>query len=429
MKIKFFIPLWGFTLLAATAIFAQNDPSVNSAPQKYALVIGNGTYTGGLSRLANPVNDAMDIAAVLEHLGFAVDMLIDSTLIQMDAAVLDMRERLGQNKNSYGFFFYAGHGVQSGGENFLIPVNASIPNEHYLRDRAVSLQSLLDNLNDAGNRLNVVVLDACRDTPFGWSRSGSRGLLVVNRQPVDSIIVYATGAGQVAADGEGRNGLFTGQLLINLATPGIEVSEVFKRTGADVSAASGRKQIPAVYNQFFGTAYLGMAPNDAGSTEELQRPIFLPQKNGQTNKVDAETRLWSLGASAGTSFARPWLVGTIRGTLAPFRYSFLELGMDIGTFSGKPNAGYFSIYPYTNYAYFLPFDRGGWYIGTGIGYLWSLESTLNSNYYHRIIAMNIMTGFNIANALDISYTIRTDFKGVSNKFSVGYAYRFQARSK
>jgi hypothetical protein len=114
----------------------------------------------------------------------------------------------------------------------------------------------LGELNDAHNELNVVVLDACRDNPFGWARSGNRGLSVIANQPADSIIVYATSAGSVASDGIGRNGLFTSHLLNNLMIPGLEVKEVFNRTGADVAQASGRQQIPAVYNQFFGNAYL-----------------------------------------------------------------------------------------------------------------------------------------------------------------------------
>jgi formylglycine-generating enzyme required for sulfatase activity len=106
-----------------------------------------------------------------------------------------------------------------------------------------------------------VVLDACRDNPFGWGRGSSRGLQVVGNQPADSIIVYATSAGSTAADGEGRNGLFTGQLLKNLKTPGLEVREVFRRTHADVQAASRDAQRPAVYDQFGGLAYLaGAAP-------------------------------------------------------------------------------------------------------------------------------------------------------------------------
>ncbi|MCL2139959.1 MAG: caspase family protein [Treponema sp.] len=99
-------------LLFSTSLFAQgNPPEIYSPPQKFALVIGNGDYSGGLSSLANPENDARDVAAVLEYLGFTVDTVINSTLIQIDEAVLRLHERLSEDKNSYGFFFYAGHGV------------------------------------------------------------------------------------------------------------------------------------------------------------------------------------------------------------------------------------------------------------------------------------------------------------------------------
>jgi formylglycine-generating enzyme required for sulfatase activity len=124
----------------------------------------------------------------------------------------------------------------------------------------VSLQTLLGELNDAGNELNIVVLDACRDNPFGWSRGGSRGLQVVSNQPADSIIVYATREGSTAADGTGRNGLFTTHLLNNMKKPGLSVRDVFDQTGADVRRASGGAQIPAIYLQFFDVAYLGTRP-------------------------------------------------------------------------------------------------------------------------------------------------------------------------
>jgi len=115
--------------------------------------------------------------------------------------------------------------------------------------------------------LNVVVLDACRDNPFSWRRSGSRGLTLVSNQPADSIIVYATSAGSTAADGTGRNGLFTEQLLKNLKTPGLEVNDVFRLTMGDVARASNNQQRPAIYNQFPGTAYFGAPPSvfDQGS--------------------------------------------------------------------------------------------------------------------------------------------------------------------
>ena len=196
-----------------------------SAQQKYALVIGNGAYTG-ITRLNNPANDAADVSAALRGLGFTVEQVTNAGRVQMEEAVTRLKNRLGAARTSYGFFFYAGHGVQSAGENYLIPVDANIPSEAYLRDRTVSMQAALEELNTAGNALNIVVLDACRDNPFGWRRSGSRGLQVVSSQPADSIIVYATSAGSAAADGTGRNGLFTTHLLNNLKKPGLRPGRV-----------------------------------------------------------------------------------------------------------------------------------------------------------------------------------------------------------
>ena len=165
-------------VLAVQVLFAQQ----NTALQKYALVIGNGAYTN-LSRLNNPVNDAEDMAAALQSLGFTVDKVLNGNLDQMESAIMRLKNRLSVSKNAYGFFFYAGHGVQSGGVNYLIPVGVNIPGENALRERAVSVQFMLGELNDAGNALNVVVLDACRDNPFPWARSGNRGLTF---QPVSA---------------------------------------------------------------------------------------------------------------------------------------------------------------------------------------------------------------------------------------------------
>ena len=192
-----------FAVLAALLLFAAAAEN-GSAQTKAALVIGNENYRE-LSRLNNPVNDARDMADSLRNLGF---------------------------------FFYAGHGVQSGGANYLIPADAQIPGEAFLRSKALSVQSLLDTIGMSGNKLNVVVLDACRDNPYSWGRSGSRGLTVVGRQPAGSIIAYATSAGSVAQDGRGRNGVFTSELLKNLKTPGLDIFDVFRETGAAVRNAS-----------------------------------------------------------------------------------------------------------------------------------------------------------------------------------------------
>jgi formylglycine-generating enzyme required for sulfatase activity len=244
--------------------------AVLSAQQKYALVIGNGAYTH-IVRLNNPANDARDMQAALMGLGFDVDPVINGNLVQMEAAIERFKNHLSLSRNSYGFLFYAGHGVRSGGVNYLIPVDADIRGESYLPERSVSVQAMLDELNQAGNELNIVVLDACRNNPFSWKRSSSQGLNVVGNQPADTIIVYATSAGSIAPDSKrGRNGLFTGELLKNLKTAGLEVREVFRRTYAGVQIVSKDKQRPAVYDQFGGLAYLAGRP--AAATRE-ERPI------------------------------------------------------------------------------------------------------------------------------------------------------------
>jgi hypothetical protein len=267
-----------------------------------------------VGRLNNPVNDSNDVSAALRGLGFRVELVTNAGRVRMEEAVEAFSRRLRASKGAYGFLFYAGHGVQSGGENYFIPVDADIRSEAYLRDRAVSVQAVLDELNAAGNALNVVVLDACRDNPFSWRRSGARGLQVVGNQPADSIIVYATSAGSAAADGEGRNGLFTGQLLKNLQTPGLEVSEMFRLTGGDVARVSGGSQRPAVYSQFYDTAYLGArpapvhtaAPPAQPAPQTAAAPAAPPRQPGPPSRmVLVEGGTFQMGSANGNSNERP----------------------------------------------------------------------------------------------------------------------------
>jgi hypothetical protein len=224
--------------------------------QRYALVVGNSDY-GELGQLKNPVNDAADITAALRRLGFSAELLQNADLPQMEDAVVRFAEKLARDARSIGLFYYAGHGVQTQrGENYLIPVHVSIPSEAFLKTKAMLSQTVLDSMQAAGNRLNLVFLDACRNNPFGWARSTTRGLAVVGNQPPGSIIIYATSAGSVAQDGVGRNGVFTGELLKNLETPGIDLDTMLNRTAQGVMKATSNQQNPAVYKQFFETAYL-----------------------------------------------------------------------------------------------------------------------------------------------------------------------------
>ncbi|MDR3020012.1 MAG: SUMF1/EgtB/PvdO family nonheme iron enzyme [Treponema sp.] len=255
----------GLLLFITVSVYSQ---------QKFALVIGNQDYTG-VSKLNNPVNDANDMEAALRGLGFTVDKVLDGNRVQMEGTVTRFKNRLSASKNTYGFFYYAGHGVQSEGINYLLPINADIPSESYLPDRAVSVQTIMRELNTAGNELNVIVLDACRNNPYSWARSGSRGLSVISA-PVGTIVVYATSANSVAEDGRGRNGLFTTQLLKNLRTPGLTVQEMFNRTGQDVLDASNGNQHPEISLRYFGSAYLGARPAPVAPLAPAAQPTPAP---------------------------------------------------------------------------------------------------------------------------------------------------------
>jgi len=230
------------------------------AMKKYALVIGNAAY---IQPLKNPLNDAHDMKDALVNLGFEVEMITDGDLVKMQNGLSRLTDNLKASPDSYGFFYYAGHGGQCKGENYLIPVDADIPSESYLGNRTLPLDAVLGDMGGANNTLNIVILDACRTNPFrGWSRNSERGLAAIKTQPPGSIIMYATSANDTASDGEGRNGLFTGELLKHIKIPGVDIHEALRRTGGAVQATSGNRQVPAIYTQFFGTAYLGLTPSE-----------------------------------------------------------------------------------------------------------------------------------------------------------------------
>jgi hypothetical protein len=233
---------------------------------RYALVVGNSNYSE-LPKLRNPENDAKDLADSLASLHFHVERLVNADLAQLEDAVVRLGSQLSTSSDSIGFFFFAGHGIQANGVNYLIPSDAHIASEVFLRSKALSVQEVMDSLQNAKNSLNIVVLDACRDNPFSWSRSSSRGLAVIGSQPSGSIIAYATSVGSVAQDGKGRNGVFTQELLKQIGTPGLDIAEVFKRTAASVQASTGGKQIPAIYSQYFSNIFL------AGASMPPSQPV------------------------------------------------------------------------------------------------------------------------------------------------------------
>ena len=189
---------------------------VKATAIKQALVIGNANYAYA-GRLRNPVNDARAIGSTLEELGFQVTMVTDASQRKMDQAIRSFGKELKDN-NGVGLFYYAGHGMQIEGENYLLPTDINPSNEFDVTYDAVPVGKLLGQMEVADNGMNVVILDACRNNPFARSfRSNSRGLAQVIA-PTGTFISYATAPGSVAADGEGENGLFTAKLLKHMTT-------------------------------------------------------------------------------------------------------------------------------------------------------------------------------------------------------------------
>jgi TonB family protein len=264
MKKSLSFVLSGILLVAALTVFApaallskqdQRALGLNDGPQtgrKVALIIGNGAYAN-VKKLRNPPNDAADMAEALQDLGFE---LIGGGA-GLNLSQRDMKQRIREfggklRGGGVGVFYYAGHGVQLNGRNYLLPVELAVESEADLEDAAVDLQFVFNNLRDANNGLNIVILDACRNNPFeGKTRDARDGLAEV-RAATGTLIAYATAPGSVASDGEGRNGTYTAALLKQLKKPGLEVLDMFRQTREDVFAVSKQKQVPWTNESLIG---------------------------------------------------------------------------------------------------------------------------------------------------------------------------------
>jgi len=215
-----------------------------------ALVMGNGAYA--FDRLRNPVNDATDLAQALGGFGFKVILLTDGTRRQMRRTLRQFKAEL--KLGAVALFYYAGHGVQVAGKNYLIPVDADIESEADVADEALDANLPLAYMEEAGTTVNVVILDACRNNPFARSfRSSTRGLAAMEALAKGTFIAYATAPGSVAYDGEGRNGIYAKHLLANLKDADSEVERVFKRVRSGVAAETGNRQIPWDTSSLLGT--------------------------------------------------------------------------------------------------------------------------------------------------------------------------------
>jgi formylglycine-generating enzyme required for sulfatase activity len=224
-------------LLLLTAAFAH------AAEKRVALVIGNWTYSQ--KPLRNPANDAADLAASLRRLGFEVLERKNRNSDELRRDLADFQDRLGPG--TVGLFYFAGHGVQAGrGQNYLLPIGVEYKRERDAELHGLEVGQVLRRMEESGASLNLVILDACRDSPLpAEGRStASRGLGRMEA-PSGSMIAFATAPGSTADENaSGRNGLYTQQLLATIETPGLRLEDVFKRVGREVEKASNNRQSP-----------------------------------------------------------------------------------------------------------------------------------------------------------------------------------------
>ena len=232
----------------------QTSTTTATAPstgKRVALVVGNANYK--VRPLKNPRNDADDISRSLRSSGFEVIDLRDASLQQMRNGVRQFGDRL--INNDVGLVYYSGHGVEVKGRNYFIPVNADIMREDEIADQGLDVSLILEKMNTAGKGVNVLIVDACRDDPFGRSfRSSSRGLAQMDA-PRGTIIAYATSPGKVAADGDGRNSPYTKNLVKAMQQPNKPIEQVFKEVRRAVQEETKNQQTPWENTSLSGDFY------------------------------------------------------------------------------------------------------------------------------------------------------------------------------
>ena len=227
----------------------------SGASSRVALVIGNARYTA-VSQLPNTTADATAIAASLAADGFEiVQILIDGSKSELSSALRTFREKA--DKADWAVVYYAGHGIEIGGVNYLVPVDAHLNSDRDADDEAISLDKVIVEISGA-RKMRIVILDACRENPFVplmkrtvAGRGVQRGLGRIEPEG-GTIVVYAAKAGETAADGSGDHSPFTGALLGRLSQPGLEIDKMWRLVVADVLQATANKQRPYVYGSIAG---------------------------------------------------------------------------------------------------------------------------------------------------------------------------------
>ena len=281
---------WGPATIALALLLAGGlsavPPAWAQSPPKVALVVGNAAYEHA-APLANPKNDAEDMATALEGLGFAVERAMNLDYRAFTERVLRFSKRTKGAEAA--LFYYAGHGLQVGGVNYLLPVDVALEDEMQLRFQTVDLTAVLQGMRSSAN---LVFLDACRDNPFVRSVARSMGTrsFAVGRglAPVEdnayggAFIAFATAAGEVASDGDGRNSPFTAALKQHIGSPGLEINQVLNRVRRELA---GIEQEPWATSSLVDDFYFSARPSVALPVPSSNAPI--------APRVDPAEELWN----------------------------------------------------------------------------------------------------------------------------------------
>lgn len=263
-----------------------------------ALVIGNAAYSGG-GKLKNPTNDADDVASRLDACGFLVIKLLDCTIKKMDAALKKFKSDLADHE--VGLFFFAGHGMQIEGDNYLLAVDTDTSSELDAKHSSLSLNKVIDTMEKTGAATSIIILDACRNNPYerAWHRTiVARGLAPVYA-PRGTLIAYATSPGQFASDGSGRNGAYTDALLKHIDTPDCSIETMFKRVRNTLSVATNQKQISwehtSLSDEFFFNLSLGVRIDEYSETA-LNDALFVLDETRLSHRLirDLKILTWSV---------------------------------------------------------------------------------------------------------------------------------------
>lgn len=243
----------GETTIERSIYCAVSQQLVETPQNRLALVIGNANYPS--QRLSNPVNDANDVAAKLKTLGFDVLLLTDATKRQMEEKIQEFGAKAADYEVA--LFYYAGHGIQYKGRNFLIPVNVELNSPSDIEYDCTEANRVLAKMEEAQCQTNIVVLDACRNNPFerSWSRGVENYGLSTMNAPRGSLIAYATSPGSVAQDGKTRNSPYTAAFLQALDIPGMSIYEFFPYVSGLVQDATGNAQVPWISSSVSGKFY------------------------------------------------------------------------------------------------------------------------------------------------------------------------------